>query len=507
MDPALVLLRSNKRIYQQFSWLGFPMICRYAISSQSSSYRAHHRQQEREFQNMFTFSPGFEAATLKIPNKEYTSYGGNLAASGTTSLRSAAPGTNYTQGFNGSNDPYNLVTVNQGGVVVDGGRDGMSSWPAPSLDDGTGQYLAGGSAGLNMPPRKQIIGFAKFRSRDEAVQARDQLQGRRVDIEKGAVLKAEMAKKNLHTKRGVGPIPGGLTSSNSGAPLGQGLAGVGASSSLASLQQLNNVASHDMYAMEPRDRDYTGMRIPYQLSDIPNGLPRDPRDEEERKREREVAALTAMGLGSGHRGPREREEDDRERRRQEKEMARLRPGNTMAYDAFYSVPQGISRQASNTAGSAFSNPMLEDANSSYLPSIPNLHAQQHDNVSVGPWDAVGRNSARPIAGSSQRSTSPTDHSSSSFEGSRPLSPAPERPYSDRAPGDSQSSSSSGSQSGRSSGNMITDEEMARAVNGLAVSTHRGNTSPQLPSPASGASSGGSTRNGVDQNPPVSSNDR
>ncbi|KAF9037823.1 hypothetical protein BDZ89DRAFT_1129768 [Hymenopellis radicata] len=442
--------------------------------------------QEREFQNMFTFSPGFEAATLKIPNKEYTSYGGNLAPSGTTGLRSAAPGTSYAQGFNGSNDPYNLVTVNQGGVVVDGGRDGMSSWPAPSLDDGTGQYLSGGSAGLNMPPRKQIIGFAKFRSREEAVQARDQLQGRRVDIEKG-----------------------GLTSANSGAPLGQGLAGVGSSSSLASLQQLNNVASHDMYAMEPRDRDYTGMRMPYQLSDIPNvqnGLPRDPRDEEERKREREVAALTAMGLGTGHRGPREREEDDRERRRQEKEMARLRPGNTMAYDAFYSVPQGISRQASNTAGSAFSNPMLlsgEDANSSYLPSIPNLHSQQHDNVSVGPWDAVGRNSARPIAGSSQRSTSPTDPSSLGFEGSRPLSPAQERPsYSDRAPGDSQSSSSSGSQSGRSSGNVVSDEEMARAVNGLAVSTHRGNTSPQLPSPASGASSGGSTRNGVDQNPPI-----
>ncbi|KAJ7771096.1 hypothetical protein DFH07DRAFT_734821 [Mycena maculata] len=86
--------------------------------------------QEREFQNMFTFSPGFEAATLKIPNKEYTAM-----------IR--APGA----------------------------------------------------------PRKQIIGFAKFRTREEALSARDVLQGRRVDIERGAVLKAEMAKKNLHTKR------------------------------------------------------------------------------------------------------------------------------------------------------------------------------------------------------------------------------------------------------------------------------------------------------------------
>ncbi|KAJ6560370.1 hypothetical protein B0H19DRAFT_849524, partial [Mycena capillaripes] len=103
---------------------------------------------EREFQNMFTFSPGFEAATLKIPNKEYTAYGG----------------------------PY--ANPNNAGMAT---------------------------AGL-LPPRKQIIGFAKFRTREEALGARDVLQGRRVDIDKGAVLKAEMAKKNLHTKRGVGPV-------------------------------------------------------------------------------------------------------------------------------------------------------------------------------------------------------------------------------------------------------------------------------------------------------------
>ncbi|KZS97841.1 hypothetical protein SISNIDRAFT_389459, partial [Sistotremastrum niveocremeum HHB9708] len=89
---------------------------------------------EREFQNMFTFSKGFEAASLKIPNKDGPSFG----------------------------------------------------------------------HGALVPPRKQIIGFAKFRSRSEALEARDYLQGKRVDIEKGSVLKAEMAKKNLHTKRGDG---------------------------------------------------------------------------------------------------------------------------------------------------------------------------------------------------------------------------------------------------------------------------------------------------------------
>ncbi|KAI8910113.1 hypothetical protein EDD86DRAFT_204564 [Gorgonomyces haynaldii] len=81
---------------------------------------------EREFQNMFTFCGGFEAAALKIPT----------------------PG---------------------------------------EYDD----------------QKKQIIGFAKFRTRLEAMEARDVLSGRKIDAEKNCVLKAEMAKKNLHTKRGI----------------------------------------------------------------------------------------------------------------------------------------------------------------------------------------------------------------------------------------------------------------------------------------------------------------
>ncbi|KAG0366299.1 hypothetical protein BC939DRAFT_524394 [Gamsiella multidivaricata] len=93
--------------------------------------------QEREFQNMFVFTPGFEAATLKIPNKDQQE------------------------------------------------------------DDA----LTLGVNGIN--PRKQIIGFAKFRTHQEALQAITVLSGRRVDAEKGSLLKAEMAKKNLHTRRGL----------------------------------------------------------------------------------------------------------------------------------------------------------------------------------------------------------------------------------------------------------------------------------------------------------------
>ncbi|KAJ2879539.1 hypothetical protein H4R27_005249 [Coemansia aciculifera] len=87
---------------------------------------------EREFQNMFTFSTGFEAASLKFPSSD------------------------------GALD-----------------KDGQ---------------------------KKQIIGFAKFHSRVAALEARDILTGRRVDADSNYVLKAEMAKKDLHTRRGLSSL-------------------------------------------------------------------------------------------------------------------------------------------------------------------------------------------------------------------------------------------------------------------------------------------------------------
>ncbi|KAL1919603.1 uncharacterized protein VTP21DRAFT_1534 [Calcarisporiella thermophila] len=85
---------------------------------------------EREFQNMFTFCPGFEAAILKLP----------------------------------------------------------------SLKD-------------NELAQEKIIGFAKFRTQQEALQALSILSGRRVDVERGSILKAKMAKKNLHIKRSGEHLP------------------------------------------------------------------------------------------------------------------------------------------------------------------------------------------------------------------------------------------------------------------------------------------------------------
>lgn len=110
--------------------------------------------QEREFQNMFMFSPGFEAATLKVPNgkDEEDCLMNNIGRKQIVSL---------------------IIRIFMN----------VCKWLTKIL------YYK--------------IGFAKFRTRKEAMDARDILNGRKVDLEKNSLLKAEMAKKNLHTKRGL----------------------------------------------------------------------------------------------------------------------------------------------------------------------------------------------------------------------------------------------------------------------------------------------------------------
>ena len=200
---------------------------------------------------MFTFCPGYEAATLKMPAKDTPSFPNGQPGTG-SGLRGVFPSSGVSprqaaalaaanavsNAIAGASDPYNLVTVNSGGVVVDQGNNQTtttsSAW-STGLDDmytrsliatsiaasnasaGTTDFGVTGSTnagGSNLQSRKQIIGFAKFRTRQEALEARDVLHGRRVDIEKGSVLKAEMAKKNLHTKRGVGSLQGSSTATN-----------------------------------------------------------------------------------------------------------------------------------------------------------------------------------------------------------------------------------------------------------------------------------------------------
>ncbi|KAI0268331.1 hypothetical protein BC834DRAFT_842329 [Gloeopeniophorella convolvens] len=466
--------------------------------------------QEREFQNMFTFSSGFEAATLKIPNKELTAYGSGSGAAN-SSMRPGALG--YAHG--GPNDPYNLVTINQGGVVVDGGRDGTTSSWQPT-DDSHFSHLVpngpGGSSAANIgiSTRKQIIGFAKFRTRAEALEARDTLQGRRVDIEKGAVLKAEMAKKNLHTKRGIGPLPPQLSTimgSGGGAVPPEALAGMPGMNGLTSLASPQGVSSSGE-ALSAREREL-GTLGAMGFSAGMNGR-RDGRlDAHE---EELVARKSSIAFGNpGIRSARDRVEDE-ERKWKEKtdaEKDRIpssqRPaGNSLlAATAGESIGSLPSRAvaAPPWAATTRENPLgkIPMPLSSTLPPrppSPPSHALHSSSLGHGTaaFPAVGS------FGPSQQSSAQPVH---------PSLPSRPRAYSPAASGGetvgpiSSASSAAGSQGS-------VDEEVSRSLASLALSTAptnpptgTGSTSPQLPSPASGASSDRSIRNGaVDQNPPI-----
>ncbi|KAH7887515.1 hypothetical protein F5I97DRAFT_843495 [Phlebopus sp. FC_14] len=425
--------------------------------------------QEREFQNMFTFSPGFEAATLKIPNKEYTAYGSSSGPTSNTPsgipLRGSSSYSSYLN--SGSNDPYNIVTVNQGGVVVDNGRDGpATSWPplAVPLTDEAGHFQGPGLAGQ---PRKQIIGFAKFRTRQEALDARDMLQGRRVDIEKGAVLKAEMAKKNLHTKRGVGI---GSTGSGSGSlSLGNGMnalgglnGGVGGSlgnhgvnpDSLAGLAAGLNLNSNvgmgafaalggaESLAARERELNALGAMGFNNLGGWREGRLGDNSDDErerDRERERRREALGAMGLnlGIGTRGARERALADEEER--ERERLRRRDAKQPQSDAARIL--GLSTGSVNAfgngeAGGTGPSPLLGNEYGGIIAQTSNRDegrqsssiANNGREASVGPWDqpALRDRDARGYGGAPslyRKGTAAPARPPSSQDGSSPH-PAP-----------------------------------------------------------------------------------
>lgn len=433
---------------------------------------------------MFTFSSGFEAATLKIPNKELTSYGSNPNA---PPIRSAI----YPQSFNANADPYNQITVNQGGVVVDNGRDGTtSSWPVPSEDP---QY----PSTMPQPPRKQIIGFAKFRSRQEALDARDILQGRRVDIEKGAVLKAEMAKKNLHTKRG--PVAAGPT----GLPTG------------VDAPPASAAPVEPMSARERELGTFAAMGF---------GSRRDRLSDDE-DQDRRTAAMNST------RGARERAEEDereRERRRQEKDAERVR---SAAFDAFHSVPaqppRGPIQKPSGAVpvNGAVTQPSTQDSFGSgvwgmtaketgsrklvmpiHVEDLPRPTSPQTDQSSP-PKSALyvrpSRSTDSEDSHHSNTALSPPSHAFSlPSSHNHPSLPHRPRPFSPIDPNQQYSMPSSSASSVDESG---SDGELVKNVAGMTCSTD-GSTSPQLPSPTSGGSGGttglGPRGNPGDQNPPV-----
>lgn len=402
---------------------------------------------------MFTFSQGFEAATLKIPNKDNTTYTGNS-------------GRPY-----GSNDPFNLVP----GPVTDGGRDG--AWPATtSNDESSAQFGNNGNA----PSRKQIIGFAKFRTRQDAVAAKDHLQGKRIDMEKGAVLKAEMAKKNLHTKRGVGAAP----SNSSVPPVAIGSAGAvtGMGPNFGVFQQpvMNGLTNgHDAYTVNGMDT--VSAPTPLGLNRVNPSLAREPsmgmlreRDEEDARRRENATAfgvLPTLGV---------RADDEERERRRERELHQ-RPG-VAGFDPFIGFPSQPYPEAMR--------PPVGINGSSFRSGEMNGAPQDE---AVGPWDNVTTAIAQLTPA---QSASP--HSSAQHLCVENATLVVERQMS------SGSISPGGPLGSRSDGifdSGTMEVEIAKSLNGLSLSTSSGDISPQFPSPVSNASSGGGSRV-IDQNPPV-----
>ncbi|CDR98995.1 hypothetical protein [Sporisorium scitamineum] len=196
---------------------------------------------EREFANMFLFAKGFEASTLKIP-AGLGAIGPNGRLSDGSGPLSAGPGGPYQAvnmpGFDlGGNagpgwDEQSLPL----GLGRAGASDPFSSLASmPGMPNSLGAPGLGSAGGVNSASAaaaagkiKQIIGFAKFRTRAEALEARDALNGRKVDVEKGCVLKTEMAKKNLHTKqRPVLSAPGFAEGGSAPIPPPPGIGAIG----------------------------------------------------------------------------------------------------------------------------------------------------------------------------------------------------------------------------------------------------------------------------------------
>ncbi|KAJ9097734.1 hypothetical protein QFC21_004772 [Naganishia friedmannii] len=183
---------------------------------------------EREFANMFLFAPGFEASSLKYPTSPslFSNHNANRSTKdfltaltqGTTDIPPglqqhiiAKHGTNpvaLLTELMALHEKYSRVreTESDTPILESSEMTGMESYyPAHFTQGSTANSSTTSLIAMSMtgkpPPRRQTIGFAKFRSRADAEHARDTLQGRKMDAFYNAVLKVELAKKNLHTKR------------------------------------------------------------------------------------------------------------------------------------------------------------------------------------------------------------------------------------------------------------------------------------------------------------------
>lgn len=178
---------------------------------------------------MFLFARGFEAATLKIPASTAAARERDAAAAAAVSAIAAtlpaysvpppppALDPNHGYGLTPGGSSYDHLNNSlyeetflaaASGTVGPHGHVESAQRVSSALAAAALTATASTASLANTTNKKQIIGFAKFRCRDDAMTARDVLSGRKIDPEKGCVLKAEMAKKNLHVKKSGSDVQG-----------------------------------------------------------------------------------------------------------------------------------------------------------------------------------------------------------------------------------------------------------------------------------------------------------
>jgi hypothetical protein len=356
------------------------------------------------------------------------------------------------------------------------------------------------------------------------------LQGRRIDIEKGAVLKAEMAKKNLHTKRGIGPLPPQLSTiigTGGGTVPPEALANMPGMNGLTSLSSQAIASAGEALSARERELGTLGaMGFAGMNGRRDNRL--DVHDDELASRK---AGVTFGNVAT--RSTRERlEEEERkwkEKAEADKERnARLRSSDSYAFDAFHSVPSS-QRPTGNSLLAATAGETIGPLSSRAVAAPPwgALSREQVNNtsrkMSVPLSSTLPPRPSSPLHPSQPsplpRDTTPfalgctissfTPSHQSATQPVHPSLPSRPRAYSPASGGETAVPISSGSSAAGSQ--VSVDEDVSRSLASLAVgamSEHvpsgTGSTSPQLPSPASGGSSEKSGRNGIiDQNPPVS----
>ncbi|WWC67413.1 uncharacterized protein I206_101321 [Kwoniella pini CBS 10737] len=157
---------------------------------------------EREFQNIFTFASGFEAATLKLPSGSSRR---EPAAALLAELTQIAAAQAQAQA-NGEPFDYHLTQPALEEAMASLTMAATASTSASTTPSAAMSLTPSAPSGPvlgnpSLPTRRQTIGFARFKTRTDALAARESLQGKKIDPLTGATLKAEMAKKNLHTKK------------------------------------------------------------------------------------------------------------------------------------------------------------------------------------------------------------------------------------------------------------------------------------------------------------------